>query len=42
MRAAARVDIQVAMRQSGAQGLLKSIPYVVQLPRLVDSMWMGA
>ena len=42
MRGAARDDIQVALRQSCAQRLLKSIPYVVQLPRFVDSMSMVA
>ena len=42
MRAAARDDIQVALRQSCAQRLIKSIPYVLQLPRFVDSMCVVA
>ena len=42
MRVAARNDIQVVLRQSCAQGLLKSVAYVVQLPRFVDSMCMVA
>ena len=37
MRAAARDDTQVALRQSCAWCLFRSIPYVLQLPRFVDS-----